>query len=162
VAPQEEEEELTLIYQSKGVAVEQARAIARQIVRGDAQAAVDALAREELGIDPKELGGSAWVAAGTSFSMFAIGALVPLIPFAFTNYFPAAYFLHKSETGLALPAVAGLATPLVALMAGWPTAVSSGAIAIALLLAIAVGLVFGAYPARVAARLTPCEALRQE
>jgi len=84
-APQEEEEELTLIYQSKGVALDQARAIARQLVQGDAPAAVDALAREELGIDPQDLGGSAWVAAGTSFAMFATGALVPLIPFAFTT-----------------------------------------------------------------------------
>ncbi|HTJ61350.1 MAG TPA: VIT1/CCC1 transporter family protein [Candidatus Saccharimonadales bacterium] len=88
-APQEEEEELTLIYQSKGVAAEQARAIAGQLVHGDAKAAVDALAREELGIDPHDLGGSAWVAAGTSFAMFATGALVPLVPFAFTTGTPA-------------------------------------------------------------------------
>lgn len=82
-APQEEEEELTLIYRSKGVAADQARGIARQLVQGDARAAVDALAREELGIDPRDLGGSAWVAAGTSFVMFALGAAVPLVPFAF-------------------------------------------------------------------------------
>jgi vacuolar iron transporter family protein len=84
-APEDEEQELALIYRSKGVAEEQARAIAAQIVRGEAGAAIDALAREELGIDPKELGGSAWVAAGTSFGMFATGAVVPLIPFAFVT-----------------------------------------------------------------------------
>lgn len=88
-APEEEEEELTLIYRSKGVAPDQARAIAHQLVQGDARMAVDALAREELGIDPHDLGGSAWVASGTSFAMFAIGALVPLTPFAFTTGTPA-------------------------------------------------------------------------
>ena len=82
-APEDEEEELVLIYRAKGVAEDQARAIAGQIVRGDARVAIDALAREELGIDPRELGGSAWIAAATSFAMFAAGALVPLVPFAF-------------------------------------------------------------------------------
>lgn len=84
-APDEEEEELALIYRSKGFPAEQARGLARQLVRSDKDAALDALTREELGIDPQDLGGSAWVAAGTSFGMFAVGALVPLIPFAFTT-----------------------------------------------------------------------------
>lgn len=84
-APEEEAEELVLIYRSKGVADDQARAIAGQIVSGDRRAAIDVLAREELGIDPQDLGGSAWIAAGTSFAMFAIGALVPLVPFAFLS-----------------------------------------------------------------------------
>ncbi len=83
LAPEEEEEELALIYRAKGVSEEQARAIAKQIVHGDARLALDTLTREELSIDPAELGGSAWVAAGTSFAMFASGAVVPLIPFAF-------------------------------------------------------------------------------
>jgi len=43
--------------------------------------AIDALAREELGIDPRELGGSAWEAAVASFVLFAIGAAVPILPF---------------------------------------------------------------------------------
>lgn len=81
-APEEEEEELALIYEAKGVAPDQARALASRIVRGDRGVALDTLAREELGIDPGELGGSAVVAAGTSFAMFALGALVPLVPFA--------------------------------------------------------------------------------
>ena len=79
--PAEEEEELALIYQAKGATPEQARTLARQIVRGDR--ALETLVREELAIDPDELGGSAYVAAGTSFAMFAAGAIVPLIPFAF-------------------------------------------------------------------------------
>lgn len=83
LAPEEEEEELALIYRAKGVSEAQARAIAKQIVHGDAKHALDTLTREELSIDPAELGGSAWVAAGTSFATFASGAVVPLIPFAF-------------------------------------------------------------------------------
>src|SRR5436190_21623159 len=47
--------------------------------------ALDTLAREELGIDPKELGGSAWGAAITSFFLFAIGAIIPVISFIFTS-----------------------------------------------------------------------------
>jgi VIT1/CCC1 family predicted Fe2+/Mn2+ transporter len=108
-APAEEQEELTLIYRSKGVAVDQARAIARQLVEGDAHAAVDALAREELGIDPHDLGGSAWVASGTSFAMFAVGALVPLAPFAFTTGTPATV-AAAVLSALALFAVGALIT----------------------------------------------------
>jgi len=51
--------------------------------------ALDTLAREELGINPKELGGSAWGAAITSFFLFAIGAIIPVFPFIFTNGFVA-------------------------------------------------------------------------
>lgn len=80
-APEEEEEELALIYESKGAAAADARALAHQIVSGGQ--ALETLAREELAIDPGELGGSAWVASGTSFAMFAAGAVVPLLPFLF-------------------------------------------------------------------------------
>ena len=87
--PDEEEEELTLIYQSKGLTAEQARLMAKSIVGGEIGRAVDTLAREELGIDPDELGGSAWVAALTSFFLFAAGAIVPLSPFFFATGVPA-------------------------------------------------------------------------
>jgi vacuolar iron transporter family protein len=83
--PDEEEEELTLIYQSKGLTAEQARLMSKSIVGGEIGRAVDTLAREELGIDPDELGGSAWVAAITSFFLFAIGAIVPVSPFFFAS-----------------------------------------------------------------------------
>ena len=79
--PEEEEVELALIYQSKCVPEEQARGLARQIIHGDPRIALDTLAREELGINPEELGGSAYEAAFTSFLLFASGALVPLLPF---------------------------------------------------------------------------------
>ncbi|MGO9786485.1 MAG: VIT1/CCC1 transporter family protein, partial [Stellaceae bacterium] len=82
--PEEEKEELALIYQAKGLSEHQAKQLAEGII-GDKDAALDTLAREELGIDPKELGGSAWVAAGTSFLLFATGAAMPVIPFAFLS-----------------------------------------------------------------------------
>ncbi|HEU4642442.1 MAG TPA: VIT1/CCC1 family protein [Gemmatimonadaceae bacterium] len=81
-APQEEAEELALIYRAKGIPAEEATALATRIV-GDSGTALDTLAREELGIDPAELGGSAWEAAITSFVLFAIGAIIPVLPYFF-------------------------------------------------------------------------------
>ena len=83
--PDEEEEELALIYQHKGLPEAQARQMAKTLVSGEIGRAVDTLAREELGIDPDELGGSAWVAAATSFFLFGFGALVPILPFFFAE-----------------------------------------------------------------------------
>lgn len=80
--PDEEEEELALIYQAKGVPESQARTMAARMM-SDQATALDTLSREELGIDPQGLGGSAWEAAITSFILFAIGAIVPVAPFIF-------------------------------------------------------------------------------
>ena len=80
--PEEEEEELALIYEAKGLPEAQARSLAARIMSNKATA-LDTLTREELGIDPEELGGSAWVAAITSFCLFAVGAIVPVAPFFF-------------------------------------------------------------------------------
>lgn len=82
-APKEEQEELALIYQSKGMPKERARELAAIQMQGDQSAILDTLSREELGIDPKELGGSAWEAAFTSFFLFSLGAIVPLFPYFF-------------------------------------------------------------------------------
>lgn len=82
--PEEEEAELALIYQAKGLSAEQANSLARQLL-ADRTTALDTLAREELGINPEELGGSAWEAALTSFGLFAVGAIVPLLPFFFLS-----------------------------------------------------------------------------
>ncbi len=87
-APEEEAEELALIYQAKGIPVEQARALAQRVIASP-ESALDTLAREELSIDPEDLGGSAWVAAITSFLLFAIGAIVPVLPFMFLEGTPA-------------------------------------------------------------------------
>lgn len=82
--PAEEEEELALIYEAKGLDPESARATAARLIASPANA-LDTLAREELGVDPEELGGSAWEAAFTSFFLFAIGAIVPVSPFLFLS-----------------------------------------------------------------------------
>ncbi len=83
-APAEEREELALIYEAKGLDTATAQALATRIVsQGDV--ALDTLAREELGIDPKELGGGAMVAAVTSFLLFSIGAIIPVLPFIVGN-----------------------------------------------------------------------------
>jgi VIT1/CCC1 family predicted Fe2+/Mn2+ transporter len=80
--PDEEEEELALIYEAKGLPAAQAQILAARMMQ-DRETALDTLAREELGIDPEELGGSAWSAAITSFLLFAIGAIFPVAPFVF-------------------------------------------------------------------------------
>jgi VIT1/CCC1 family predicted Fe2+/Mn2+ transporter len=51
------------------------------------ESAIDTLVREELGLDSEELGGSAWEAAFTSFILFAIGAIIPLLPFLLMSHF---------------------------------------------------------------------------
>jgi VIT1/CCC1 family predicted Fe2+/Mn2+ transporter len=71
---------LALIYQAKGLDKEQAEQIPGRVLTTPGTA-LDALAREELGIDPEALGGSAWEAAVTSFLLFAAGAVVPVLPF---------------------------------------------------------------------------------
>jgi VIT1/CCC1 family predicted Fe2+/Mn2+ transporter len=78
--PEAEQKELALIYQAKGIEREQAWLIASKVME-NRDTALDTLVREELGIDPKELGGSAWSAAGVSLLLFALGAIVPLAPF---------------------------------------------------------------------------------
>jgi len=77
--PEEEAEELALIYQARGVEREQARAVSRSLLSRPQQA-LDVLAREELGLNPDDLG-SPWQAAASSFVAFAAGAAVPLLPF---------------------------------------------------------------------------------
>jgi len=83
-SPEEEKEELALIYQAKGLPAEEAGRLADRIISNPSNA-LDTLAREELGIDPDELGGSAWVASLTSFFLFAAGAIIPVSPFFFLS-----------------------------------------------------------------------------
>jgi VIT1/CCC1 family predicted Fe2+/Mn2+ transporter len=80
--PEEEVEELSLIYQARGLDREEAYLLASRIM-SNPDTALDTLAREELGINPEDLGGSAWEAALTSFLLFAVGAILPVIPFIF-------------------------------------------------------------------------------
>ncbi|MCL1593064.1 MAG: VIT1/CCC1 transporter family protein [Actinomycetia bacterium] len=82
--PEEEAEELTLIYMAKGIPADQAAELAASVM-ADTERALDTMAREELGIDPDDLGGSAWEAAITSFFLFSMGAILPVLPFFFTS-----------------------------------------------------------------------------
>ncbi len=77
--PDAEAQELALIYEEKGLARKEAERLAKQLV-ADPEHALDTLAREELGLNPDELG-SPWGAAISSFLSFAAGALLPLAPF---------------------------------------------------------------------------------
>ena len=80
--PEEEKEEMVLIYQAKGLSEPEAKALAERLMVNK-DSALDTLVREELGIDPEELGGSAWTAAGSSFLLFAGGAIFPVLPYFF-------------------------------------------------------------------------------
>lgn len=77
--PQAEEAELAGIYRARGVDPATAAEVARQLSR-DPEQAWRAHAREELGVDPDDLP-SPWVAAGSSFAAFTVGALVPVLPY---------------------------------------------------------------------------------
>jgi vacuolar iron transporter family protein len=99
--PDEEAEELALIYEARGVPLDIARTMTHALM-ADRDKALATLAREELGLNPDDLG-SPWGAAASSFAAFAAGAIVPLAPFA----------LHAG--GRALPiAVGSAALALVA------------------------------------------------
>lgn len=86
--PEEETEELALIYEARGLSEAEARELATRIM-ADQETALQTLAHEELSINPENLGGSAWEAAITSFVLFALGAIVPVFPFLFLSGFMA-------------------------------------------------------------------------
>lgn len=90
--PEEEAEELALIYEARGVEMNQAREVSRALLARPEQA-LDVLAREELGLNPDDLG-SPWGAAISSFLAFAAGAALPLIPFLIRM--PAAHALFAT------------------------------------------------------------------
>lgn len=77
--PQEEAAELALIFEHKGMDQAEARRVADKLI-ADPDRALDTLAREELGLNPDDLG-SPWGAAMSSFFAFAGGAIIPLLPF---------------------------------------------------------------------------------
>jgi VIT1/CCC1 family predicted Fe2+/Mn2+ transporter len=79
VMPEVEREELAAIYRAKGIAAADAERIAGQLME-DPDKALDTKVREELGLDPDQLG-SSWGAAIYSFVAFGIGAVIPLVPF---------------------------------------------------------------------------------
>lgn len=101
-APEEEREELELIYEAKGLTAPEASEVTSELMK-NTKSALDALTREELGIDPTELGGSPWVAASTSFLLFSLGAIVPVAPYLFGVH--RATILSLAAGGLGLFAI---------------------------------------------------------
>ena len=77
--PAEEAEELALIYAARGIPIKEARAVAKKLI-ANPDKALDTLAREELGLNPDDLGSPSG-AAISSFLAFSVGASLPIIPF---------------------------------------------------------------------------------
>lgn len=103
--PEEEANELALIYRAKGIPREEAEALAGRIM-SDPKHGLDTMVREELGLNPEELGSPPRVAA-SSFASFATGALVPLVP-----------YLLASGTAAFVGAIVAAAVALFAVGAG--------------------------------------------
>jgi VIT1/CCC1 family predicted Fe2+/Mn2+ transporter len=87
--PDEEVEELRLIYQARGLPEDEARTVAKRLL-DDPDNALEVMAREELGLDPDERGGNPWTAALISFLLFTVGAIVPVLPFIWLAGLPGA------------------------------------------------------------------------
>lgn len=104
-SPEEEHEELSLIYQAKGIPGDQANELARQIL-ANPETAIQTLAREELGLDPDSLG-SPWMAALSSFVAFSIGAVIPVMPYLLMRS-SAALFMSTAVCAVALFLVGAL------------------------------------------------------
>lgn len=108
--PEQEAAELALIYQARGLDMADAQRLAAKMVANPVLG-LDVLAREELGLNPDELG-SPWWAAGSSFTAFILGGLVPLLPWLLQAQFQAmagwfgwqvqALYIAIGLTGLAL------------------------------------------------------------
>jgi len=79
--PEAETRELAAVFQRRGVAPEDALRLAEAVMQ-DPEVALDVHAREELGVRPGQTG-SPWQAALSSFISFAIGAIIPLLPWFF-------------------------------------------------------------------------------
>lgn len=100
--PEGETKELALIYMAKGIEEAKAHELATETMK-DKQKAHNILVKEELGLDTEELSASAWEAAIYSFILFAIGAVIPIIPFIFLTGFKAVLLsVAASAAGLFL------------------------------------------------------------
>jgi len=99
--PEYERRELVQLYRSRGIDEDLAEELATEMHR-DPQRALETHAREELGIDPNELG-SPLAAAGSSFASFAVGAVIPLAP----------WFVAHGTTALLASMVLGVVAAVV-------------------------------------------------
>jgi VIT1/CCC1 family predicted Fe2+/Mn2+ transporter len=109
--PEAELDELTEIYRAKGLSEDQARSVSRTLMQ-DPKRALDAHAREELGLDPEELG-SPVGAAVSSFTTFCVGAFVPLLPYLLAE--GTAAFVGSLVAGaIAMTVIGGMMSRMVA------------------------------------------------
>ena len=117
--PEEEQEELELIYQAKGLSEEESRSIASRLM-ADPKVALDTMAREELGLDPSQLGFPV-VAAASSFGAFVAGAVVPILPYVF-GAGDLAFSLSAGLSAFALLLAGGVLALLTGVNAAWGAA----------------------------------------
>jgi len=132
--PEGERRELVRIYESRGVESALARQLAEEMMRTP-ELALETHAREELGINPSALG-SPVQAAASSFSTFAVGALLPLLPWLFTNGTPAV--LWSVGVGVVAALVVGAGLSVFTQRRWWLSSLRQLAIA-----ALAAGVTFG-------------------
>lgn len=90
------------IYQERGFTADESRAIVEKLFATD-ERALDTMMRDEVGLDPKAIGGP-WAAAISSFTAFFVGAIIPLLPFLVTSGTPALV----SSVAISLVALFGL------------------------------------------------------
>lgn len=101
VAPEDGVRHIAGIYHDKGLGRAEAEHLAEHLTETP-RAALDTVVREDLGVDPTELGGSAWGAAISSFCLFAFGAAFPVAPYLFLHG-------HTALLGSAAATAVGLA-----------------------------------------------------
>jgi vacuolar iron transporter family protein len=143
--PDDERHELELIYRAKGMDAAQATALAERIM-ADPEIALDTLAREELGLNPGDLG-SPWTAAISSFVAFALGAVVPLLPFLFGVTAVASIVASALLSAVAL-AAAGAIISVFTGRSAWRSglrmvAIGGGAAAVTYIIGSLVGVTLG-------------------
>jgi VIT1/CCC1 family predicted Fe2+/Mn2+ transporter len=105
--PERRREELALIYEARGLSEDEAKRAVDRITTADPDT-VAALTREEVGINPADLGVSPSSAAVVSFALFALGAVVPLLPFFFLTATPG--IIASTAVSVVALFVLGLAT----------------------------------------------------
>jgi vacuolar iron transporter family protein len=132
-APEEEAAELALIFKQKGLSTEQASRTAAEILKNP-DSALDTLVREELGLDPQDLG-SPLQAAVSSFVMFSVGALIPILPFLLAT----GAFAVMASAGLAFVVLAGVGA-VVGFLSG--TSLARSAARMVALAALAAGVTY--------------------
>ncbi len=142
--PQKESAELAQIYRSRGISDHLAMEMAEELM-SDPEHALEVHAREELGIDPGELGNPVH-AAGSSFVAFAVGAALPLLPWFFGG--GTAAVLASVVLGLVGALAVGIAIGVAARTSIWRSglrqvAIAGGAAALTYAIGDAVGAEIG-------------------